>query len=131
MRASRSGLALLLASAGVIAAQEAPRGATRVSPGGTTRVFVMAGFDAACKATPYPQITVSIAPSKGQVSFRQGQETVVQYSVSGSCIGTRVQGVGIYYTARPDGEGPDTFTISARLAGGETAERTFKLTIAD
>ncbi len=112
-------------------AQDPPRSATRVSPGGTTRVFVMAGFDGQCRSTPSAQITIDVPPAKGSVALREGQGTTVQYSLSGSCIGAKVQGVGIYYSARPNTEGADTFSITARLASGETASRTFHLNIAD
>ena len=116
---------------GAASAQEPPRGATRVSPGGTTRVYVMAGFDAQCKPTPAATITIDVAPTKGTVSLREGQSIIVQQSVSGSCVGQRVTGTGIYYTAKPDGQGPDSFSITARLASGETASRTFQLNVSE
>jgi hypothetical protein len=124
-------VAAVVAAASGTLAQEPSRGATRVSPGGTTRVFVMAGFDSQCRSTPSAQITVDVPPAKGSVSMREGQGTTVQYSLSGSCIGAKVQGVGIYYSARPNTEGADTFSISARLASGETASRTFHLNISE
>ncbi len=129
----RVGLGLLgLAMFGVAAsAQDAPRGATRVSPGATTRVFVMAGFDAQCQSLPPAVITVDAQPRKGSVSFRPGQSIVVQTSASGTCIGSRVTGTGIYYTASADGSGGDMFSITAKLATGENASRTFNLNISD
>ncbi len=124
-------IAMAVLGAGAASAQEAQRGATRVSPGGTTRVYVMAGFDGQCKPTPPATIIIDAAPVKGTVSLREGQAIVVQQSVSGSCVGSRVTGTGIYYTAKPDGQGADSFSITARLASGETATRTFHLNISD
>ena len=112
-------------------AQEQPRGATRVSPGGTTRVYVMAAFDKDCGSLPKPAITITTPPAKGEVSLREGQTVVVQQSLSGQCLGSRVTGTGIYYTAGASASGVDTFSISATLATGEVATRVFQLTIAD
>ena len=130
-RAKRMLVMLALAASTAAHAQEPPRGATRVSPGGTTRVYVMAGFDAQCKPTPAATISIDVAPTKGTISLREGQSIIVQQSVSGSCVGSRVTGTGIYYTAKPDGQGPDSFTITARLTSGETASRTFQLHVSD
>jgi hypothetical protein len=130
-RVGVAGIVLLCIGASITDAQEVKRGATRVSPGGTTRVFVMAGFDAQCQSLPPAAIAVDVVPKKGSVSFRQGQSIVVQTSASGTCIGSRVTGTGIYYTAAADGSGGDSFSITARLASGETATRTFNLHISD
>lgn len=112
-------------------AQETPPGMSRVSPGASTRVFVMAAFDDHCKSIPAPKIEIVTPPKKGSVSFREGQSTTVQFSLSGKCTGTRVLGTGIYYTARADMSGEDAFTISARGASGEVASRDFKMFISD
>lgn len=128
-------LAASLAAAALVAlsaqAQEIPPGHSRASPGAPTRVFVMAAFDAACKSLPAPQIEITVAPAKGSVSFREKQDTTVQFSQAGTCNNARVQGTGIYYTAQPGTSGADTFSISARLSTGETATRTFRLFITD
>ena len=55
----------------------------------------------------------------------------VQFSVTGKCKGARVIGTGIYYAARSDAVGEDTFTISARLATGEVSTRSFAMFISD
>ena len=120
------GLALI--GAQTVSAQEAGK-ATRVSPGGTTRVYVMAAFDTACQPLTAPKIDITALPQKGKVSFREGQSITVQQSAAGTCIGQKVPGTGIYYTANEQASGPDTFTISARLSTGETATRTFQLII--
>ena len=122
---------LLVALAGAALAQDIPPGHTRVSPGASTRVFVMAAFDKDCRSLPAPKIDITQAPAKGSVSFREKQTTTVQFSQGGTCNNARVEGTGIYYTARPDASGADTFSISARLGAGEPATRTFKLFITD
>ena len=112
-------------------AQETPAGMTRVSPGAATRVFIMAAFDDDCRALPAPSIEITQAPKKGAVQFRDGQTTTVQFSATGKCKGARVIGTGIYYAARSDAVGEDTFTISARLATGEVSTRSFAMFISD
>jgi hypothetical protein len=114
-------------ASGAALAQE--RG-TKVVPDRPARVFVMAGFDAACKSIDPVKITITAQPSQGQVTLRPGQETTVQYSVSGKCIGSRVVGTGIYYTARRDASGADRFEVAAQLGTGEAVTRTFDVRIA-
>ncbi len=104
---------------------------TMVVPERPARVFVMAGFDDACKSIAPVTITITAQPAQGEVTLRPGQETTVQYSVSGKCIGSRVVGTGIYYTARADATGGDTFAIAARIGDGETVTRTFTLRISN
>jgi hypothetical protein len=126
---SACGLPLLFLVTGqAVLAQE--RG-TKVVPEQPARVFVMAGFDTACRALAPVQITVDQLPSQGSVSLREGQETTIQYSVSGTCIGARIAGTGIYYTARPGASGSDTFSISARLGSGAPVTRAFTVRIAE
>ena len=125
-------LALLVA--GLISAParaQEPPAPTRVAPGASTRVWIMAAFDEACQPLPAPQIAITAKPAKGTISFREGQSTTVKTSRAGTCIGARVTGTGVYYTANTGVEGPDTFTIEARLASGEVASRTFQMMIAD
>lgn len=121
-----------VALASVVAmAQDTPAGMTRVSPGASTRVFVMAAFGDDCKPLAAPAIDVAAAPRKGSVSFRPGQTTTIMSSLSGKCIGERIQGTGIYYTAAANGAGEDAFSITARLATGEVATRSFKMFISE
>ena len=119
-------MAWMIAATGPVLAQE--RG-TKVVPERPARMFVMAGFDAACKSLEPVKITITAQPALGAVSLRTGQETVVQYSVSGKCIGSRVVGTGIYYTARAGTSGRDTFAIAAQLGTGEPVTRTFTVRI--
>lgn len=102
-----------------------------VVAGRRARVFVMAGFDADCKSQPEPTITVTAAPSKGEVSFQPGQQTTIRASAAGTCAGATVTGTGIYYTARLGETGQDTFTISALSSSGNATDRTFTVTIVD
>lgn len=103
----------------------------RAVPERPTRVFIMAAFDDDCRSLPAPAIEISVAPKMGAVQLREGQSTTVQYSLSGKCVGTRVTGTGIYYAARGDASGEDTFTITARSANGEVATRTFRMFVSD
>jgi hypothetical protein len=68
---------------------------------------------------------------EGRRLVRAGQETTIQYSAQGTCIGQKTQGTGIYYTARAGQEGTDRFSIAAKLVSGETATRTFEVRIAE
>jgi hypothetical protein len=104
---------------------------TPVVPGRPARVFVLAGFGKHCEQVAPPQITITEPPAKGEVSFVPGQETTIQYSAQGTCIGQKTQGTGIYYTARAGQEGTDRFAIAAKLGTGETATRTFEVRIAE
>ncbi len=88
----------------------------------------MAGFGENCESLAAPTITVTQPPAKGSVSFEPGQETTINTSASGTCIGRRVLGTGIYYTARPGETGSDTFAIEASLDGSIT-RRTFSIQI--
>ena len=104
---------------------------TPVVPGRAARVFVFAGFGDKCEAVAAPQITITAPPAKGEVSFVPGQETTIQYSAQGTCIGQKTKGTGVYYTARAGQQGTDRFSIAATLASGETASRTFEVRIAE
>jgi hypothetical protein len=123
-----AGLVLMLGCA-PLQAQEATRASTRVSPGGTTRVYVMAAFGDNCQTTGAPVIEISTPPLQGTVALRPGQTTTVTSSLSGKCIGAQVQGTGVYYSANTGAQGRDIFSIRARLSTGEMIERTFLLRI--
>ena len=91
----------------------------------------MAAFDDKCQPMAAPKIDIIVKPTKGSITFKEGQGTTVKSSRSGTCIGARVTGTGVYYTAPANGDGPDTFAIEARLPSGEIATRNFKMNIAD
>jgi hypothetical protein len=78
-----------------------------------------------------PQLSVTDPPRQGDVSFEPGQDTTIVSSAGGTCTGARASGTGVYYTARAGATGWDRFTVSARLAGGQTATRTFEVQIAE
>ena len=102
---------------------------TRVKVDTPTRVFVLAGFTPDCTFKGFPDMQLSAAPQKGRVSFKPGEATTIQYSLSGKCIGTQVQGTGIYYTPTAGQTGEDTFTVMGKLGTGEPATRTFSVII--
>lgn len=102
-----------------------------VVPGRPARVFIFAGLGDACEPLAPPQITITAAPAQGEVSFRPGQETTIKTSENGTCIGRTAKGTGVYYTARPGASGTDRFSLSAHLASGETAVRSFAVRIAE
>jgi hypothetical protein len=121
-------------SAGSIA--EAPTAdaavrSTPVVPGRPARVFIFAGFGDKCEELAPPRVTVTESPAKGDVTFVPGQETTIKTSAKGTCIGQTAKGTGVYYTARAGQAGTDRFSVSARLASGETAARTFEVHIAE
>jgi len=107
------------------------RGPKRVTPvvaGRPARVFVMTAFNRDC-STVVPQIEVDRPPAKGSVTFKPNQLTTVTYSASGNCIGRRLPGTGIYYTARNGTNGSDTFSIIASADNGPPARRIFMINI--
>lgn len=104
---------------------------TPVVPGRPARVFIFAGLGTGCEPVAAPQITITAPPAKGDVSFVPGQETTIQYSAQGTCIGQKTQGTGVYYTARTGQQGTDRFSVAAKLGTGETATRTFEVKIAE
>lgn len=120
-----------LSAAIAVVAQEVPAGMVRAVPDRPTRVLIMAAFDDNCRPLPAPAITITTPPKKGVLQFREGQATTVQFSSSGKCIGTPVTGTGIYYAARADAAGEDTFTISARSATGEVSTRTIRMFVTE
>ena len=117
-------------TAGAPTADAAVR-STPVVPGRAARVFVFAGFGDNCEPVAAPQITITAPPAKGEVTFVPGQETTIQYSAQGTCIGQKTKGTGVYYTARAGQQGTDRFSIAAKLESGETASRTFEVRIAE
>jgi len=102
-----------------------------VVPGRPARVFIFAGFGDKCERVASPQVKVVTPPAKGDVTFKPGQETTIQTSAKGTCIGQTAKGTGIYYTARAGQTGTDRFTVTALLATGETSTRTFEVRIAE
>lgn len=104
---------------------------TPIVPGRPARVFIFAGVDEACQPLPEPQLTVAKSPAKGEISFRPGQATTIAASGGGTCIGAKATGTGVYYTARASTAGADSFSVTAKLAGGETMTRDFRVEIAE
>ena len=111
----------------------APEGiaGTRVAHGQKVRVFTLAGLGDGCISTAQPRLSIDKAPLKGSVTFDPVEPTVVQYSLSGKCIGNRVASTGVYYTPRPGETGPDTFTVSAHAGRSTVATRKIDVKIAE
>ncbi|MEQ1671574.1 MAG: hypothetical protein ABL893_12000 [Hyphomicrobium sp.] len=108
--------------------------ATRASPvvaARPARVYVMTSVDAACRSLEAPEITITRPPTKGDVSFKPGQQTTLAATAKGTCIGRTATGTGIYYTARAGHTGIDQFAIEARAATGEVATRVFEVKISE
>ena len=106
--------------------------ATRASPvvvGRPARVFVFAGVGARCETLSPPQLTVTVPPAKGELSFKPGQPTLIATPAKGTCAGRDALGTGMYYNARAGSDGIDRFTVTARLATGETVTRDFEVRI--
>lgn len=104
---------------------------TPVVTGRPARVFVFAGLGDKCETLPAPQVTVTHAPAKGDISFVPGQETTIAASAQGTCTGKKASGTGVYYTARSGQQGTDRFSVTARLASGEATTRNFEVHIAE
>ena len=111
--------------------QDAATRSTPVVAGRPARVFVFAGVGKKCEAVAEPQVTITQAPTQGDIKFQPGQETAILSSAQGTCIGAKAKGPGVYYTARAGATGTDRFAVSAKLASGETSTRTFEVTIAE
>lgn len=121
----------VLQASGEAAPQDVAVRKMPVVPGRRARVFIFAGLGDTCEPLAAPQITVTQPPGKGDVALVPGQETTIQYSAQGTCLGRKATGTGVYYTARAGEQGTDRFSVVARLASGETVTRTFEVTIAE
>ncbi len=78
-----------------------------VVPGRRARVFIFAGLGDNCEAIAAPEISITQPPGKGDVTFVPGQETMIEYSARGTCVGKKATGTGVYYTARDGAQGTD------------------------
>ena len=65
-------------------------------PWPVARAIIFAGFGTRCEPVAAPKITITAPPAKGEVSFGPGQETTIQYSAQGTCIGQNTKTTGIY-----------------------------------
>ena len=100
-----------------------------VQTGKPTRMYVWAGFKEKDCSPVEPQMSLSVTPTKGDVSFRPNESITVQHSASGKCVGQRVPGTAIYYTSKAGHDGPDRFTVTAATRSGKTVSRTFNVNI--
>lgn len=116
-------------SKAVAATDDAAVRASPVVVGRPARVFVFVALGARCETQAPPEVTVTVPPAKGELSFKPGQATTVATSTSGNCDGRNAIGTGMYYNARAGTDGRDQFTVTTRLASGETATRDFEVRI--
>ncbi|MFM1813590.1 MAG: hypothetical protein RLZ98_285 [Pseudomonadota bacterium] len=110
---------------------EAAKRGTPVVAGREARMYVMAGFKEKDCSALTPDVKVTTAPAKGEVTFKPGQQTLVQSSISGSCVGKQIAGTGIYYTARKGETGADTFTITATAGSGQPITKSFSIEVVE
>jgi len=95
------------------------------------RIYIWAGFDEKNCQVLTPKITISQQPSKGVVNFRENQMTIIKHSNSGKCLGQKLPGTGIYYTARKGQTGSDHFSLTASTSKGHSATRSFQIRIVE
>jgi hypothetical protein len=133
VRRRKTRLTAALVAAGTLLAPPgwAQERGTKAVPERPARVYVMSAFDEACRPVAGMTLTVSTPPAQGEVTFRDNLPTTVMSSASGRCIGMRVVGTGVYYTARKGASGADQFAVTVRLADGTSSERRFRVMIAD
>ena len=101
------------------AANNRPTRSTPVVAERPARMYVWAGFNEKDCTPITPTLAVAQAPTKGEVSFRPNQMTTIQHSSSGKCLGHRLPGTGIYYTARKGQTGLDQFSVTATTKSGQ------------
>jgi hypothetical protein len=104
---------------------------TPVVAGRPARLHIAVAFDGACKPLALKSIAVRTPASKGDVTFQEGQTTVINQSASGRCIGTALPGTGVYYTAKAGAAGRDQFAVDIVLSNGQTTTKTFDVMIAE
>lgn len=102
-----------------------------VVAGRRARVFIFASLGDNCEPVVAPSITITEPPAKGDVALVPGQQTTIQYSAKGTCIGRQATGTAVYYTARAGQTGADRFSVSAKPPSGEPTTRTFDVKIAE
>lgn len=96
-----------------------------------TRMYVWAGFKEKDCSPVEATMTLAVAPTKGDVSFRPNETITVQQSASGKCVGQRIAGTAIYYTPKAGQEGADQFSVAAATPNGGSATRSFNVEIVD
>ena len=108
-----------------------PKRGTPAVPGRPARMYVLAGFRELDCSPLTPEVKVTTPPAKGKVSLRPNQMTTIQFSRSGQCVGQKVAGTGIYYTARNGEAGADSFTIVATAGRNAPWTKTFRVKISE
>ena len=112
-------LALMALSvcAAVAAAAEIGKRAS-VKAGETVLVTTHKNWTRSCGSAVRPPITITSEPQGGTIELKPGDyeiEGVRHLGADSSCFGKIVPGTGVYYTARPDFKGEDSFRYTVRL----------------
>lgn len=119
-----------IATGALPATAERPRG-TPVRTNRAARLYAWAGFKEKDCSPVTPAFAISKPPAKGSVSLKRNQPTMIQFSSSGKCVGQKVLGTGVYYTAAKDQQGADQFSVTATMPSGQTVTRTFQVRIVE
>lgn len=119
----------LQAAPPVVQTAASPTRGRPVVAGRPARMYIFAGFKEKDCTPVEATLAVAQQPSKGTVEFKPGQSTTIMQSGSGKCIGAKMQGTGVYYTAAKGQSGPDRFVVSATTPNGQVSTKTFNLKI--
>lgn len=111
------------------AAPATPKRGRPVVAGRPARMFIFAGFKEKDCSPVEATYALAEQPTKGTVEFRPGQTTTIMQSGSGKCIGSKLPGTGVYYTAAKGQSGPDRFVVQATTASGQVSTKAFDLKI--
>lgn len=71
--------------------------------GATKRLEVVSAHHSDCSTSDARSIEIVAPPALGQISQQEGVPATVKRSISGTCLGARLVGVGIDYTATQPG----------------------------
>ena len=100
-----------------------------VVAGRPARMYIFAGFKEETCEPVEASLSLTSQPQKGTVEFRAGQMTTITQSASGKCLGTKLPGTAVYYTANAGTLGSDSFTVQATTPTGSPTSKTFALDI--
>lgn len=84
--------------------------------GTTKRLWIVSAHRSDCSSDDGRSVEVVTAPALGRISQREGVPSIVEHSLSGTCMGAHVTGVGVDYTAAQTGT--DRFGFDGVFANG-------------
>lgn len=111
-------LVSVTALTGVGSADDALVKRATVKAGETVLVAGHKNWTRTCGPAVRPPITITAEPRGGTIEIKPGDfeiESVRRNNADTSCFGKVVPGYGIYYTARADFKGDDTFNYRVAL----------------